>query len=95
MKGNFTRINNILSNDESVQIPRIFFENGPKFFSHFRFLKKHSVNGFLFACLYYYTPILLKTQCRLPLVNVDYLPQVSTTPNKLTTPPCVDYPQMW
>ena len=34
-------------------------------------------------------------KCRLPLVNVDYLPQVSTTPNKLTTPPCVDYPQMW
>ena len=68
MKGNFTRINNILSNNESVQIPRIFFENGPKFFPHFRFLKKHSVNGFLFACLYYYTPILLKTDFPLGII---------------------------
>ena len=49
MKRNFPRINNILSNNESVQIPRICLENEPKFFSYCKFLKKCSVNDFIFA----------------------------------------------
>ena len=49
MKGNFAWINNILSNNESIQIPRIYYENGLKFFPYYRFLKKRSVNDFIFA----------------------------------------------
>ena len=49
MKGNFAKNNDISSNNESVQIPRLCFENGLKFFPYCRFLKKCLMNDFIFA----------------------------------------------
>ena len=65
MKGNFARINDILSNNELVQIPRICFENRPNFFPYCRFLKKRSVNDFIFASYMLLYPITTQN-CRKP-----------------------------
>ena len=49
MKGNFARIKNILSENESIQLQRICIEKGFNFSLFLRFLKKRSVNDFIFA----------------------------------------------
>ena len=47
MKGNFTRINNMESEYESIQLSRICIEYGSNFFPLSRFLKKRSGNDFI------------------------------------------------